>query len=47
VALIAAGNAPEGSETALAGLDKQQLLFYVVQFLLLLIILTLSVFKPG
>jgi uncharacterized membrane protein SirB2 len=47
VAQVAGGSAPTGTENVIAAMDKQQLLFYVVQSLLLLIILTLSVVKPG
>jgi hypothetical protein len=47
IAQMAGGSAPEGTNATIAGMDKQQLLFYFVQSLLLLIILTLSVVKPG
>ncbi len=47
VSKLADGGAPEGSERSLAALERQQRLFYVVQTVLILIILSLSIFKPS
>ena len=47
VATMADASAPDGTATMIASLDKQQEAFYVVQSVLLLIILILSVVKPG
>lgn len=40
------GDAPTGSDLQLKAMDGQQRLFYLVNFILLIIILCLSVFKP-
>ena len=47
VAQLAQGNAPAGSETRLAAMDKSTLLFHVVQTILMITILVLTVWKPG
>ena len=46
VAQLVDGKAPEAVTTRVDALDRQLRIFYVVQFVLLLIILTLSVARP-
>jgi hypothetical protein len=41
------GKAPAGSVERVAALDRQTRLFFIIQFVLLLIILVLSIVKPG
>ena len=45
VTKLAEGNAPEGTDRSVGILDRQQRIFYFVQLVLILIILTLSIFK--
>ncbi len=47
VAQMANGSAPQGADHSLGTLDKQLRLFYIIQFVLILIILGLSIIKPG
>jgi len=44
---MAEGTAPQGTDKSIRSLDTQLQLFYVIQFVLLLIILILSIVKPG
>ena len=46
VTQLAAGGQPEDAGKILASLDRQQRMFFLVQALLLLIIISLSLFKP-
>ena len=47
ISQMADGSAPHGTDGTINVLDKQMRLFYIIQFVLLLIILTLSIVKPG
>ena len=47
IGLMADGSAPQGTDKSVDALDRQLRLFYIIQFVLLLIILTLSIVKPG
>jgi uncharacterized membrane protein len=47
ISQMADGSAPHGTDGTINILDKQMRLFYIIQFVLLLIILTLSIVKPG
>ena len=44
---MADGSAPQGTDRSIGNLDRQLRLFYIIQFVLLLIILILSIVKPG
>lgn len=46
VAQLAEGTAPDGAATQVAALDRQLSIFYPAQFVLLLIVLSLSVVRP-
>ena len=43
---VVAGSAPEGAESTIRALDRQQRWFYVLEAILLLIILMLSIVRP-
>ncbi len=47
VAQMADGSAPQGADLSIGALDKQLRLFYIIQFVLIVIILALSIIKPG
>lgn len=47
VTQFAAGNPPANGETALRSLDNQQRVFFIVQMVLLLIIISLSLIRPS
>jgi uncharacterized membrane protein len=47
VSRLAGGETPDVSERTLRTLNRQQLIFYVVQTVLILAILTLSIVRPG
>jgi uncharacterized membrane protein len=47
ISQLADGSAPQGTDAAINALDKQMRLFYLIQSVLLLIILILSIVKPG
>ena len=47
VSKLADGKAPEHAERMLGSLERQQRLFFIVQTVLMLVILSLSIFKPS